>query len=78
MLHLLNKIFIKVKLIESKFSPDPPRNVAVQWIKIVLQNKAKSSKISEIVLHLQIPGLASMATCSPAQCSELTYWQLTQ
>jgi len=26
MLYLLNKIFIKVNLIESKFSPDPPRN----------------------------------------------------
>ena len=56
MLYLLNKTFIvqnclRVNLIESNFSPDPPRNVAVQWIKIFLQNKAKSCKIIEIVLH---------------------------
>ena len=46
--------------VRCKFSPDYPRNAAVQWIKIVLHKTAKSCKISEIFLHIQNSGLGSM------------------
>ena len=51
--------------IRCKFSPDYPRNAAVQWSKIVLHKTAKSCKISEIFLHIQNSGLGSM----------LLYWE---
>ena len=53
MLYPLHKSFklsklecLRINIRESKFSPNYPRNAAVQWIKIDLPKKANPAKLS--------------------------------